>query len=394
MMMDKYIKEIEEKVLALRDELETLANNIHDNPELGMEEFKACKWQCDLLKKYRFSVEEGFCGMSTAFDAVYRGNAAGPKIGMLSEYDALPELGHGCGHNLIAMMAVGSGIIIKDYVEQFGGEIHVIGTPAEETDCGKVNMCEAGVFDDFDVIMMAHPFEDDASSMNTMALACRVYEFFGKSSHAAQAPEAGRNALDAMLNFFNMINALRQQVKDDARIHGVITHGGLAPNIIPDYTRAKFYIRANTCAYVKELEEKVQACAEGAALGSGTTVKITPAEHDVKDLNTNMYLNELICQQLEKVGHIIPRKGMEVLCNSSDIGDVSYACPSVQMCCGMGPMEDGKRYEAHTLEFEKMAGTEQAFSNGLDYVKGFSMTAVELLKNPEHLKKIKEEFMK
>ncbi len=391
-MKDKNIEIIEQKMNILAPQLKKLALDIHANPELGMAEFKACQWQCDLLECYGFQIEKGYCDIPTAYKAVYKGSIDGPKIAMLSEYDALPELGHGCGHNLIAMMAVGSGIIIKDFVDMYGGEIHVIGTPAEETECAKVQMIERGAFVEYDVAMMAHPFEENASSMRTMALDCRVYEFFGKPSHAANAPYAGINALDAMINFFNMINALRQQTKDDARIHGVITHGGVAPNIIPDYTRAQFYIRAYTSAYLDELEKKVYACAEGAALGTGTTFKVSPAERDVKDLDSNMYLNELVCQQIEKFGQIIPRKGEEVLCNSSDIGDVSYVCPAIQLSCGMGPLDGNVHYEAHTIEFTKMSCSDQAIANAMDFVKGFALSAAELLTNPEHLEKIKAEF--
>jgi len=391
-MEQKHIEMIEKTVSEITPELKKLALDIHANPELGMEEVKACQWQCELLETYGFEVEKGFCEIPTAYKAVYKGKSEGPKIAMLAEYDALPELGHGCGHNLIAMMSVGSGIAIKEFVDLYGGEIHVIGTPAEETAGAKVTMAEKGAFDEYDVAMMAHPFEDNDSSMNTMAIACRAYEFFGKTAHAAHSPHAGLNALDAIINFFNMVNAFRQQTKDEARIHGIITHGGVAPNIIPDYTKAKFYIRANTQAYVDELEARVADCAKGAALGAGVTVKISPDEIDFKDTNSNMYLNELACQQIEKFGQVIPRRGKEVLAGSSDMGDVSHACPAIQLGCGMGPMEDGRHYEAHTTEFAQMTCTDQAMNHCLDFVKGFALTAAELLTNPEHLQAIKAEF--
>ncbi len=391
-MEKKHIEIIEKIVGEITPELKQLALDIHANPELGMEEVKACQWQCELLEKYGFEVEKGFCDIATAYKAVYKGNAEGPKIAMLAEYDALPELGHGCGHNLIAMMSVGSGIAIKEFVDLYGGEIHVIGTPAEETVGGKVAMTNCGAFDGYDVAMMAHPFQENDSTMNTMAIIGRSYEFFGKTSHAAHAPYAGLNALDAMINFFNLISAFRQQTKDEARFHGVISDGGLAPNVIPDYTRANFYIRANTQGYAEELERRIAACAEGAALGTGTTVKISQFEVDFKDTVSNMYLNELACQQIEKFGQVIPRRGTDVLPGSSDMGDVSHACPAIQLGCGMGPMEGVEAYEAHTSEFAQMACSEQAMNNCLDFVKGFALTAVELLTNPEHLQAIKTEF--
>lgn len=391
--MDKYKEQIEQRVAAIAPELKTLALDIHANPELGMGEKKACQWQCALLEKYGFAIEKNFCDFPTAYRAVYKGSKPGPKIAMLAEYDALPELGHACGHNLIAMMSVGSGIIIKDYIDEFGGEIQVIGTPAEETAGAKVEMAKRGAFDGCDVAMMAHPFEKSESSLNTMALYCRSYEFFGKASHAAQAPHAGLNALDAVINFFNMVNAFRQQTKDEARIHGIISHGGVAPNIIPDYTRADFYIRAYTCAYVEELEARMLECAQGAALGTGTTLKVSPFEVDFKDTRSNQYLNELACKQMEKFGQSIPWNGAEPVAGSSDMGDVSYVCPAIQLGCGMGPLPDGGHYEAHTTEFAQMTCSDQAIGNCLDFVKGFALTAIELLTNPEHLDAIKKEFV-
>ncbi len=391
---DKAMDRIQTIVNELAPELKELALKIHDNPELGNQEYKACRWQLDLLKKYGFEGSDNFCEIPTAYKAVYKGKKPGPKIAMLAEYDALPELGHGCGHNLIAMISVGSGLAIREFVDQYGGEIHVIGTPAEETAGTKVEMSKKGAFKDYDVAMMAHPFEENGSSINTMAITCRLYEFYGKTAHAAAAPHEGLNALDAVINFFNLVNAMRQQTKPDARIHGIIVKGGEAPNIIPDYTSARFYIRANKASYVEELMDKIAACAEGAALGTGTTVKISEAEADFKDTDSNMYLSELVCQQYEKLGHQITRCGKETLPGSSDLGDVSYECPAVQLMCGMGAIEGGCHYGAHTKEFVERSRSEEALNNALEFVKAFTMTSVELMTDPEHLKAIKEEFSK
>ncbi len=340
-MEQRDMDRIQTMVQELAPELKKLALDIHDNPEMGNQEFKACRWQLDLLKKYGFETCAGFCGIETAYKASYAGAKPGPKIAMLAEYDALPELGHACGHNLIAMMSVGSGIVIKEFVDKYGGEIDVIGTPAEETEGAKIEMSAKGAFKDYDVVMMAHPFETNGSSRNTIAMAARQFEFFGKSAHAASNPHEGINALDAMINFFNLINALRQQTKPDARIHGIIEKGGEAPNVIPDYTRARFYVRANKMDYVEELLEKVTACAQGAATGTGAKMKCTKVEADFKDTNSNMYLSELACRQYEKLGHQIERYGKEILSGSSDLGDVSYDCPSIQLMAGMGPLENG-----------------------------------------------------
>lgn len=391
--MDKQIIErVSAAAEALRPELVEMSQTIHDNPELGGQEFKAKQLQVDLLRKYGFEVEENYCDFPTAYRAVYKGRKPGPKIAMLAEYDALPKLGHGCGHNLIAMMSVGSGIAMREFADEYGAEIYVYGTPAEETAGTKVEMSKRGLFKDMDVAMMAHPANENSSSINSMAIFCRRFEFFGKSAHAASAPEQGLNALDAMINFFNLINALRQQTKDDARIHGVILNGGEAPNIIPDYTSALFYIRSSKTAQLRKLMERVEECAKGAALGTGTTVKITPDEVDFKDTCSNMYLNELACQQMELLGIPMRRLGTAPHMGSSDQGDVSYECPSIQLNSWMGPPLHGKNYYGHTVEFEEMACTPTAYENAMNFIEGFVMTAIELMTNPDHLKAIKEEF--
>lgn len=383
---------IEEITAGLVPELKKLALDIHANPEPGRKEHQACQWQMELLKKHGFTVSGNFCGIETAYQAVYKSKKPGPKLAMLAEYDALPELGHGCGHNLIAMISVGSGVVIKEFTDTYGGEIHVIGTPAEETDGAKIEMAEKGAFKQYDAVMMAHPFEENGSSINTMAMVSRSYEFFGKSAHAANSPEKGINALDAMINFFNLVNAMRQQTRPDTRIHGVIREGGKAPNVIPDYTEALFYIRANKMDYVQTLLEKVNSCAAGAAAGTGCTMKVSKVEADFKDTDSNMALNELACQQMEAFGVTMPRLGRETQPGSSDLGDVSYECPAIQLMCGMGREDGEEHYVAHTKEFAAHACSPRALENALIFVKGFALTAVRLITEPEHLAAIRAEF--
>lgn len=391
--MDKaLIERINETVVALEPELKELTLNIHSNPELGNNEFKAYAWQLDLLRKYGFEITEQFCNIPTAYKAVYKGKKPGPKIAMLAEYDALPKIGHACGHNLICMMSVGSGIAMREYADEFGGEIYVIGTPAEETEGAKVHMSDIGAFDDMDVVMMAHPDDHDGSSWNTMAMVCRSYEFFGRNAHAASAPEEGVNALDAIINMFNLVNAMRQQTKDMVRIHGIITHGGEAPNIIPDYTRALFYIRSPKWAELEELEKRVEACAAGAAAATGTTYKINPEEVDFMDTNSNMYLNRLACDSMEELGVPMQWIGDITTMGSSDLGNVSYRCPSIQINNSLGTYPGGKKYVPHTPEFAELACSEWAIEHAFEFIKGFVLTACKLMTEPEHLAAIKEEF--
>lgn len=383
---------IRESLDALAPELKLLAMQIHNNPELSGHEFRACAWQTELLGKYNFSVETGICGLETAYRASYRGRKIGPKIAFLAEYDALPGLGHGCGHNLIAMVAVGCGLACREFVDIYGGQIDVIGTPAEETSGGKVTMAESGVFREYDAVMMAHPAFSNAEAINTMALDGYRVEFWGRAAHAAIAPYEGINALDAMINFYNLLNALRQQTKPDARIHGIITDGGQAANIIPDYTAAEIFIRANRDADVQELAKKVQKCADGAALGTGCTCKVSSCEMHVKDTRPNCVLNQLAVSCVEKyVGKPLKRMEAGFTFGSSDFGDVSYETPAVQLLFKVGDYPDPWG-GLHTPEMVAASASEFGMNSGLDFAKGLALAAVEIIKQPAILGEIEAAF--
>ena len=384
-MLDRIDKTIE----PLKKELRDLALEIHANPELGSQEIKACKLQAELLEKYGFEVEVGYLGIETAYKACYKSKKEGPKIAMLAEYDALPKIGHACGHNLIAMVSVGSGIAMREYADEYGGEIYVFGTPAEESKGAKVEMSNKGAFDDMDVAMMAHPAYMNTDSVKLMAIKSYSFEFFGRGAHAAASPEEGLNALDAMISFFNMVNSLRQQTKPDARIHGIILDGGTAPNIIPDYTKASFAIRANEESYLIELCDKVFECAKGAALGTGTTVEIKKAEEHFKNVKHNSKLSELNVSKLEQIGLPVMRLGDIIFPGSSDIGDVSYRCPAIQ---GGYDVTGGKPIVVHTPEFAECTKSDYAIENSFNIIKGFVLTAIDLMTKPELLNEIKNEF--
>ncbi len=386
------MEKIQAVLAAATPELKALALAIHAHPELGLQEHHACRWQAELLEKYGFAVERGVCGLETAYRAVYRGRKEGPVIAMLAEYDALPALGHGCGHNLIAMLGVAAGIAMRHLADEYGGEIRVYGTPAEETYGGKVTMSRAGAFADCDVAMMAHPAYEDRDAADTIALRAFQIEFFGRSAHAAGNPEDGVNALDAMINLFNMVNALRQQTKPDARIHGIITDGGRAPNIIPDHSAALFYARAEKMRYVNELVEKIEACARGAALGTGCRVAFSKAEEDFKDTCSNRTLSALVCDKLEALGVSPKRTGCSVMSGSSDMGDVSYECPAVQLYFCIGESPNGNPHASHTEEFAAAAATDGAMESALRYAAAFALAAKELMTRPETLAAVKAEF--
>ncbi|PAD89325.1 amidohydrolase [Niallia circulans] len=364
---------------------------IGENPELGHEEFKACEILTDTLKQHDFNVEIGICDLPTAFKATFDSGKAGPVIGFMAEYDALPELGHACGHNLIGTMGIAAGIGLSKVLSKTGGKVIVYGTPAEETKGGKVTMAEAGIFEELDVAMMVHPLDSYMKSGDSLAMDAIQFEFFGKAAHAAASPHLGINALDAVLQTFNSINALRQHIKSDARIHGVITEGGKAANIVPDYAVAQFYVRAGKREEVNKLVEKVKQCAEGAALQTGATVKSSFYEFSYDDMITNQTLSDLFTKQLVDLG-VEPSEIQEQRDGSGslDMGNVSQVVPSihpyVKIC--------NEAYACHTHEFREAAMSDQGREAMILGAKSMALTGLEILTNKELLAKIKAEFLK
>ncbi|USL42844.1 M20 family metallopeptidase [Priestia megaterium] len=380
---------INETINKLQDTFYDVSKYIGQNPELGHEEFKACKALTDVLKEQGFTVEIGTCNLPTAFTAVYDSQKPGPSIGFMAEYDALPDLGHACGHNLIGTMSIAAGIGLSKAVAETGGKIYVYGTPAEETRGGKVTMAEQGIFNDLDVAMMVHPYYCHQKSGRSLAMDAIQFEFFGKSAHAAAAPHEGINALDGVLQTFNSINALRQHVKPDVRIHGVITEGGKAANVVPDYAVAQFYVRASTRAYVDEVTDKVKACANGAALATGAKLKISNYEFSYDDMQTNQTLSDVYTKNLISLGvseqSITEDQGDH---GSLDMGNVSQVVPAIhpyiQIC--------DDYFVCHTHEFREAALSEQGREAMILGAQTMALTGYDVLTNQTLLQKIKEEF--
>lgn len=374
---------------ALREQFYDISTKIGENPELGHEEFKSSKLLADKLFEHGFSVEMGICDLPTAFEAVFDSGAPGPAIGIMSEYDALPEIGHACGHNLIGTMGIAAGIAISKIIAETGGKVVVYGTPAEETKGGKVTMAEQGVFDHLDVAMMVHPLHSYVKSGSSLAMDAIQFEFFGKPAHAAANPEKGINALDAVIQTFNGINALRQHVTSDTRIHGIIPEGGKAANVVPDYAVAQFYVRAQTRSYVNELVEKIKAIAEGASLMTGATMKMSNYELSYDNMVTNESLSDAFTSSLIELGVSAnditeSRDGS----GSLDMGNVSLVVPSIhpyiKIC--------NELFSCHTVEFRDAALSEQGKEAMMLGAKAMALTALQILTEPELLNRIKEEF--
>jgi len=372
------------KVDADRSSLSELSSKIHSNPELGFQEVKAASWLTQYLEQNGFAVERGICELPTAFKARY--GQGKPVIAILAEYDALPELGHACGHNLIGTCAVGAGVASKSAVDRFGGTILVIGTPAEEIYAGKAIMMDRGAFDNLDAAMMVHPGQYNTAINYFSAAQSLKVEFFGKAAHAAAQPEAGINALEALLLSFAAINSLRQHIKAKARIHGIITHGGEAANVVPAHSAAKFLVRAKDDAYLDELKQKVLNCFTGAAMASGARLEYKWGKLRYAAMRNNLTLAQLFSHNMQFLGREMrPEPGER---GSTDMGNVSQLVPSIHPFVSITSAEVAN----HTPEFALASASEAGSSGLLDGAKALAMTVVDLLGNPEVVAKAKEEL--
>lgn len=317
----------------IKDRLAEISEYIYHNPELGNQEFKAVEILTSFLEEHHFTVEREFLNIKTAFRATFDSKKEGPTIGYLCEYDALPEIGHGCGHNMIGPMSAGAGVLLSKIVDEVGGRIIVYGTPAEETDGAKVILAENGVFDELDVAMMAHPASETIRSGDTIALYPLQFTYKGKTAHAAASPHEGINALNSVIQLFNGIDALRQHVTPDVRMHGIITSGGVAANIVPDEAVAQFYFRAATKETLEDVVEKVKKIAEGAALMTGATLSMERYELPYDNLVTNENLSEAFNENLRMLG--ITEIKEKKSAGSSDIGNVSHITPTIHPYIGI-----------------------------------------------------------
>jgi amidohydrolase len=377
---------IKSAVDSQRQQLLSLSDRIHANPELGFKEEKASGWLSDYLGKNGFSVAKGILGMPTAFKASY--GSGHPKIAFLAEYDALPQLGHACGHNIIATAAIGAAYGAKQAVDAYGGTIIVFGTPAEELYGGKIIMARQGAFDDIDVAIMVHPSTLDSAATTTLACAFLDIEFFGRQAHAAAEPEAGINALDAMLISFTAINSLRQHIRDEARVHGIITDGGQSANIVPGYSAASLLIRSENENYLEELKGKVLNCFRGGAKASGARLKYNWGEITYLPMRNNMMLARLFMNNMVSTGRQMKLHQPNRYFGSTDMGNLSQLLPAIHPLVAIASTE----VAIHSPEFAQAAISEAGQRALINAAKALAMTAADLLAGPQALRAIKEEF--
>jgi amidohydrolase len=365
-----------------------LSRNLHNNPETAMEEYKAAAWLTEYLAQNGFTVEKGICDLPTAFRAQY--GKGKPSVAFLAEYDALPKLGHACGHNLIATSSLAAGIACRKVVDELGGSVTVFGTPGEELAGGKATMAERNAFTGIDVAMITHPGGGHHVLMSALACQNLYIEYFGRAAHAAAEPETGINALAAMIIAFNAIDALRQHIKETSRVHGIITDGGEAANIVPAHTAATFMVRAVENKYLDELKEKVIGCFAGAAAATGAELKYRWDSVRYASMKNNITLGQLFRENMGELGRSIPLGDGTRSSGSTDVGNVSQLLPTIHPTVAIAP----DSVYIHTGGFAEVAASEDALRCMLDAAKAMAMTAADILSSPEMLKKVQAEFRK
>lgn len=383
-----------EAVLRAVNDLEpllvSLSRQLYDDPELGNEEFRAVEKLTAIAAEHGFEVEKGVAGLPTAFRAVFRGGNAssqgegiGPTVAFMAEYDALPDIGHACGHNIIASSCLGAALALSKLGPDLPGNVVVMGCPAEETTGGKVALVDEGAFDGVDAAMSVHPGGRDGVGGSSRASHPLEIEFFGRASHAAAAPEEGANALQGLVLALNAIWSLKGQLRDDVRLPGIIVDGGSAPNVIPDYARARLSVRAADARYLTEVViPRIRACAEGAAMATGTRAKCRHYEPLYKDLRQNEELNRLFKETLESLGRTdVEVRSPERRGGSTDVGNVSYVVPTIHPTVSIVP--PGVEARAHTIQFAEATVSDTGVDGLLTSTRAMALTALRFMADRE-----------
>lgn len=353
-----------------------------DNPEIGLQEFQAAAKLTEMLEEFGAEVDRGIAGLPTAFEARLPGGTPGEggKVAIVAEYDALADVGHGCGHNIIATSAIGAGIALSTLAGQLPGSVVVLGTPAEESGVpnagGKIPVLDHGHFAGVDAAIMIHPMTEDSISLSP-SLVARGLEiaFHGRPAHAAANPHEGVNALDAMIIFFSSVGLLRQQVRSNARIHGVITYGGGAPNVIPPYTSCRFRVRGTDAAYCEELVGRIIACAEAGAKATGCRMEWHEYVRPYLNMVANHTLGATLRENLEAIGRDVQDERSSEGAGSTDFGNVSHKVPAVHAYLGICGPEAGW----HSKEVAAATKTDRGHAAILAGAKSLAMTAIDLL---------------
>ena len=365
-----------------------LSEDLGDHPELPEEEFESSRKIVQLLREAGYEVEYPYLGFPTAFDAVLK-NGDGPEVAIMVEYDALPEIGHACGHNLHGALSVLAGLALMDLKDRFKGTVRVIGTPAEEADGAKVGMAEQGVFDGMAAAMMMHSMGGGVSQpdMDALSLRCYTVSFKGQTAHAAAAPWEGRSALAAARKFLDLIDARRECFTSDIRVSGIITDGGKATNIIPDHAEVQVEFRTSSMAGLKNLDDTILKCAKGSALAMDCEVEWKPALADFADMVRVPALEDEIERMFRERG--MPVEAVSPPIGSTDVGNVSYRCPAIQPLIAI----TDEPYVLHTVEFARAARQPQAHRAMAAGAEMLALLALKVLCDDTFRKEVQDDFV-
>jgi amidohydrolase len=387
--MDQLKADIISAVDAMSGELIALSHLIHSEPELALEEFKACARLAEAVEGHGLTVQREAFSLPTAYAAEF-GKAGGATIAILSEYDALPGIGHSCGHNIIATAGLGAALALSKLNGRLPGRVRYLGTPAEERFGGKELMARAGAFDGVDAAMMIHPSTSDMLTMPCLAVTEVDATYFGLSAHASVEPHVGLNALDAVVTAYQAIAQLRQHIQTRERIHGIITDGGLAANIVPEHAACRFYVRSPNAEGLAVLRRRVQACFEAGALATGCRLETVWGETDYLDLKTNWPMARAFAANSAAIGRpfdpadLAPRDRA----GSTDMGNVSHRTPSIHPLLAVAPPET----PIHNPKFARFAGSETGDKAVIDGAKALALTALDLMSDATVLAAAKADF--
>lgn len=387
MAQDTLARDVLAAIDRAREDLVALSLTIHRDPELGYQERRASARLAAVLREAGFEVMLPYAGVETAFRADL--GTGSPTIAILCEYDALPQIGHACGHNLMAMMGVAAGLGVRAAHERLRGRVSVIGTPAEEGGGGKIALIAAGALDDVDAAMIVHPSSRTLAVRGSLASTRVDLTFRGRAAHAAAQPDQGINALDGVLLTFTGLNALRQQLRSDARVHGIVTNGGSAPNIIPDLAAAAFSVRALDRQYQQEVLAKFLKVAEGAATATGATLEVTIKPNSTyENVVSNVSMAERWAEHLKALGIQVAEPVPDERMGSTDMGNVSQVLPAIHPYIKIAP--DGT--PGHSTAFRDFAATPEAHESALRAAQAMALLTIDLLRDERLLESVKQEF--
>lgn len=378
-----------EDIESLLPSLVDLGDYLHQNPETAFEEYLASSRLCTILRNEGFDVEQGIGGLETALRARSTGGRNGPVVAVLAEYDALPGLGHACGHNLIAAMSTGAAIAVKHVLDAspLNGTIILMGTPAEEKGGGKGILVSKGCFDGIDCAIMVHPASHTMVADSSLASTRLILRYRGKAAHASTSPWNGANALEAAIQTFNLVNAWRCQLHEPSRINGIITAGGTAINIIPEYAEIQFGVRAACRDYLDELVERVGSCARAAATGMAVTVEIERVGKGYGAIRNNPVLEKCMAENFRIAGETVLEKSGDSGLGSTDMGNVTEFLPGVHCLVKLKP-----GMEPHTSEFAQACAKPDTARTIAAGAKAMGMTVIDLFANPDLVREARHCF--